>query len=41
MEKSRTAARDLFERDPELAAPEHQALLKKLEEFWWGELEVN
>ena len=41
LEKSRTAARDLFERDPELAAPEHQALLKKLEEFWWGDLEVN
>jgi ATP-dependent DNA helicase RecG len=34
IEKARRAARQIFDRDPELQAPEHQKLAALFEEFW-------
>jgi hypothetical protein len=34
IEKARRAARQLFERDPELQAPEHALLAERFRQFW-------
>jgi hypothetical protein len=34
IEKARREATLLFERDPDLQAPEHQPLARKMAEFW-------
>ncbi len=36
IEKARQQAQALFQADPDLSAPEHQLLAKKLEQFWGG-----
>jgi hypothetical protein len=36
IEKAQRIARELFERDPHLALPEHQLLADSLAAFWGG-----
>ena len=36
MEEARSAAREVFERDPQLRQPEHAPLAERLESFWQG-----
>ncbi|MBI4791105.1 MAG: ATP-dependent DNA helicase RecG [Chloroflexi bacterium] len=41
LEQARTTAQEIFDRDPELKAPEHQLLLEKVNEFWKGKGDLS
>jgi hypothetical protein len=42
IEQARHFARKLFQRDPELSAPQHQLLARALDRFWsWGNGDIS